>query len=67
MRVGDMILSRRTETFSLPADFRYSQGIVVESQPRYGTVMVRWCDGMLHLEEVEKLERYYEVISVSEG
>jgi hypothetical protein len=29
--------------------------------------MVRWCDGMLHLEEVEKLERYYEVIRVSEG
>ena len=62
-----MILSRRTETFSLSVDFRYSQGIVVESQPRSGTVMVRWCDGMLHLEEVEKLERYYEVIRVSEG
>lgn len=64
MRVGDMILSRRSETFSLPPGFRYSQGIVVESQPRYGTVMVRWCDGMLHLEEVENLERHYEIIGI---
>ena len=52
--------------FVLPCT-RYSQGIVVESQPLYGTVMVRWRDGMLHLEVVERLERYYEVIRVSEG
>ena len=66
MRVGDLILSRRSGAFFLPRGSRYSQGIVLEPQNRYGTVVVRWCDGVLHREEVERLEKYYEVISVSE-
>jgi hypothetical protein len=63
VKVGDLILVKeKNGTFALPGT-RYSQGIIVESQPNYDVVMVRWCDGMLHLEEVHRLEKYYQVIS----
>jgi hypothetical protein len=66
VRAGDLILVKKSGMFVLPGT-RYFQGMVVESQPKYGVVMVRWNDGMLHLEEVDRLEKYYEVIGVSEG
>jgi len=65
MKTGDFILVKEREKngmFVLPGT-RYSQGIIVGSQPQYGVVMVRWYDGMLHLEEINRLEKYYEVIS----
>lgn len=69
MNVGDLILVKEREkngVVVLPGT-RFSQGIIVESQPKYGVVMVRWCDGMLHLEEVDRLEKYYEVINNETG
>jgi len=57
MKRGDLLLVRGG-THTEPGT-RYSQGIVVESHGRFGTVMVRWFDGMLHLEEVERLHKYY--------
>ncbi len=62
MKIGDMILVKSLYSVVEP-NSRYFQGIVVESQPRYGTVMVRWHDGMIHLEEPDRLKKYYEVIS----
>jgi hypothetical protein len=65
VKLGDLILVKEKEkngVVVLPGT-RFSQGIIVESQPKYGVVMVRWCDGMLHLEEMSRIEKYYQVIS----
>ena len=61
MKLGDLLLVKpgsRTQPGT-----RYSQGIVVESQPHHGVVMVRWYDCMLHLENIETLSKYYVRIS----